>query len=64
MGIVEEDTNNFLGVLAISSIKGSGVVRCWGILDFGTITGVLPSVRGMLRVLGMGVTKVQEGTLM
>jgi len=63
MGIIAEDFNNFLDVLAISSIKGSGVVRCRGILDFGAIIGVLPSVWGMLRAVGMGVTKVQEGML-
>jgi len=61
MGIIQEDTNNFLDAFAIVSIKGSSVVWCRGILDFGTITGVLPSVWGMLRTSGMGVTKVQKG---
>ncbi len=50
-------------MLAISSIKGSGVVWCWGILDFGTITGALPSMWGMFGVLWIGVMKTQEGTL-
>jgi len=63
MGVIqEEDTNNFLDAFAISSIKGSGVVWCRGTLDFGTKTGALPSVWGMLRVFGLGVMKAQKGT--
>jgi len=59
-GIIQEDTNNFLDTFAISSIKGSGVVWGRGILDFGTITGVLPSVWGMLRVSGRGCGKCKR----
>jgi len=42
-------------MFAISSIKGSGVVRDWGILDFCAIVGALPSMWGMFGAFGMGV---------
>jgi len=61
VSIVMEDTNNFLDVFAISSIKDSGVVGGWGILDFCTIIGVLPSMGGMFRAFWMGVSELQEG---
>jgi len=61
-GIVEEDTNNFLDICN-QQHQGQWCGWCWGILDFGAITGVLPSVWDMLRALGIGVTKAQEGML-
>jgi len=48
-------------MFAISSIKGSGVVRDWGILDFCAIVGALPSMWGMFGAFGMGVLELQEG---
>jgi len=39
------------------------MVRCWGVLDFGAISGALPSVGGMLGVLWMRVMETHEGML-
>ena len=39
------------------------MVGGWGILDFGTISGALPNVRGMFGALWMRVAKAHEGML-
>jgi len=49
VGIVEEDTNDLLDRFVVSSIECSGVVWFGGVLEFGTIGGVLPGVWGMFR---------------
>ncbi len=61
MGIVEEDTNDFLDTFSVSSIKRGGVVRFRGVLDFHTISGALPGMGGMFWVHGMGMAKMEEG---
>ena len=62
MGVVEQDTNDFLDMFAASSIKHGGVVRFRGELDFCTINGALPCIGGMFWVQGMGMVKSEEGT--
>ncbi len=61
MGVVEEDTNDFLETFVVGSIKHGGVVRFRGVLDFCAISGVLPGMGGMFWVQGMGMVKPEEG---
>jgi len=51
MGIVEEDTNDFLDTFVVGSIKHGSVVRVRGELDFCAIIGALPCMWG--HVLGV-----------
>ncbi len=41
-GIVEQDPNDFLYPLLVSDIQGRGSVGWLGVLDFGTVHGLLP----------------------
>jgi len=58
MGLVEVDANDLLYAFAVSSSKCSCVVGFRGVLDFGTIGGVLPGMWGMFRLSGMWVTEM------
>jgi len=59
--IIEEDTNDFLHMFAIGSIKGSCVVRFRGVLDFGAIGGSLPGMQQMFWALWVGGAELHEG---
>ncbi len=62
LGVVQEDTNNFLDALWVSCIQDSCVIGVLCELSSDAIGGFLPGMWYMFWVLGMWVPKLFEGT--